>query len=76
MKRRIHAVLVLIFSMVLPAPAFAGVVNDWNEVIADAVTIGRPSPIGLLDVALAHAAVHDAVQAIEGRFHLLQPHAG
>ena len=54
--------------MVLPAPAFAGVVNDWNEVIADAVTIGRPSPIGLLDVALAHAAVHDAVQAIEGRF--------
>jgi len=68
MKRNTHAVLLLVFSLLVAAPSYAGAVTDWNAVIADAVTVGRPSPIGLLDVALAHAAVHDAVQAIEGRF--------
>jgi PAP2 superfamily len=32
------------------------------------VTVGRPGPIGLVDIALVHVAVHDAVQAIEKRF--------
>jgi hypothetical protein len=53
--------------------ANADVVTQWN-----AITLGcvqgppnppnRGGPPGLLDIALVQAAVHDAVQAIEGRF--------
>jgi hypothetical protein len=43
-------------------------VVDWNQITMDAVTAGRPGPIGMLDIALVHIAVHDAVQAIEKRF--------
>jgi hypothetical protein len=43
-------------------------VVDWNQITVDAVTVGRPGPIGLVDIALVHVAVHDAVQAIEKRF--------
>jgi hypothetical protein len=43
-------------------------VVDWNQITVDAVTAGRPGPIGIVDIALVHVAVHDAVQAIEKRF--------
>jgi hypothetical protein len=41
---------------------------DWNQITVDAVTVGRPGPIGIVDIALVQLAVHDAVQAIEKRF--------
>ena len=50
------------------SPAHADVVTTWNARIVTCVGAGRPGPTGVLDVALAHAAMHDAVQAIEGRF--------
>jgi hypothetical protein len=43
-------------------------VVDWNQITVDAVTAGRPGPIGIVDIALVQIAVHDAVQAIEKRF--------
>ena len=43
-------------------------VVDWNQITVDAVTAGRPGPIGIVDIALVHVAMHDAVQAIEKRF--------
>ena len=54
-------------------------VTDWNAVIVRYVSIGNPGatppvppgrggPPGLLDIALVHLAMHDAVQAIEGNF--------
>ena len=54
-------------------------VSDWNAIaikyiqvgnasVNPPVPAGRPGPAGLLDIAIVHAAVHDAVQAIEGRF--------
>jgi hypothetical protein len=48
--------------------ARADAVTDWNAITMDAVTIARPGPQGMLDVALVHIAVHDAVQAIEKRY--------
>jgi hypothetical protein len=51
--------------------AYADPVTDWNLIAVTAASqtiTGRPGPPGLLDLALVHAAVHDAVQAIEGRF--------
>lgn len=52
----------------------AGVVTDWNAITlrcsqgAPGLTPNRPGPPGLLDIAIVQAAVHDAIQAIEGRF--------
>ena len=58
-------------------PAQASVVTDWNaitlicvqgQVAPVAIPANRAGPPGLLDTALVHAAVHDAVQANQGRF--------
>jgi len=43
-------------------------VVEWNRITVDTVTVGRPGPVGLVDIALVQIAVHDAVQAIEKRF--------
>ena len=56
--------------------AKADVVSDWNAIAltcvqgstAPPVPANRAGPPGLLDIVLVQAAVHDAVQAIEGRF--------
>jgi hypothetical protein len=50
------------------ADAVTGAVVDWNRITVDAVTAGRPGPIGIVDIALVQVAVHDAVQAIEKRY--------
>jgi hypothetical protein len=50
-------------------PARADVVVDWNVFAAQAIDVaGRPGPSSVFDFAMVHAAMHDAVQAIEGRF--------
>jgi hypothetical protein len=54
-------------------PAGADVVADWN-LIANQTIFGavppRPGPTAILDFAVVHAAMHDAVQAIEKRYEL------
>lgn len=60
--------LVMWGSVAWAAPAHADAVTFWNDLTVRAVTAGRPGAIGFLDVALVQAAVHDAVQAIEGRY--------
>jgi hypothetical protein len=54
-------------------PAHADVVTHWHAVTVQCVLGGptlpnRAGPPGLLDIAIVQAAVHDAVQAIQGRF--------
>ena len=49
-------------------PALADAVTDWNEITVQAATVGRPGPIGIVDIALVQVAVHDAVQAIDQQF--------
>jgi hypothetical protein len=49
--------------------ADADAVSDWNAIsIQAAATAGRTPPVVLLDLAMVHTAIHDAVQAYEGRF--------
>jgi hypothetical protein len=48
--------------------AQANTVTDWNAVTLQYVSAGRAGPPGLLDIAVVQAAVHDAVQAIEGEY--------
>jgi hypothetical protein len=49
-------------------PVRADAVTYWNDVAVTAVTVGRPGGQGFVDMALVHAAMHDAVQAIQRRF--------
>ncbi len=49
-------------------PVHADAVVDWNEITVASVTAGRPGPIGVVDIALVHIAVHDAVQAMDRRY--------
>ncbi len=62
-------------ALFLPAAARADAVSDWNAIAVQAVinagtagTAGRPVPTGVLDLAMVHAAIYDAVQAIEKRY--------
>ena len=50
----------------VPTTARADVIADWNViVIQEAVTAGRPGGAPAIDIATVHAAMYDAVQAIE-----------
>ena len=48
------------------APASANVVTEWNALALGC--IARGGAANALDVALVQAAMHDAIQAIEGRY--------
>ncbi len=52
--------------------ANADAVVDWNAItaqaVATAVATGRPNPATILDFTMVHVAIHDAVQAYDGRF--------
>ena len=83
MKRTI-AVLAACGFLGIGGPARADVVTDWNDytqqAIANALTAARcrpdaplpaaprPNPVIFLDFAIVQLAVHNAVQAIEGRY--------
>ena len=55
--------------------SLADPVLAWNDITGQAIATAaatnsppRPGPSSVLDYAMVHAAMHDAVQAIEGRF--------
>ena len=58
------------------APVGADVIVDWNVHTAQAIATAagaRPGPSGLLDYAMVHLAMHDAIQAFQKRF---EPYCG
>lgn len=65
--------------IVLAAPARADTVTDWNLHATNAliVTAGQPPPVSTIHLGMVHAAVYDAVNAIDGRYqpYLRQPKA-
>jgi hypothetical protein len=75
MVRSISVALVLTLTcFAWTPPVHADVVTDWNAITlrcvqgAPGIPANRTGPVGLLDVAIVQAAVHDAVQAIEGQY--------
>ena len=55
----------------LAAPVFADTATDWNATTLQTIVAAVPpraAPVFFLDVATVQAAVHDAVQAYQGRF--------
>jgi len=67
-RLRCFAGLVIGITLGAAGPAAADAVTDWNARTMSCSGANRPGVPGLLDVAIIQAAVHDAVQAIEGRF--------
>ncbi len=68
MARRCFIGLVASIALGFAASAQADVVTDWNARTVSCASANRAGVPGLLDIALVQAAVHDAVQAIQGRF--------
>jgi len=70
-KTFVPAAMFFLFSLLLTAiQAKADVVTDWNS-IADTVVVTnvkRAPAASVVDMAYVHAAVYDAVNAIDGRY--------
>jgi hypothetical protein len=61
--------LLLIVILAVPTTVSADVVADWNAITVQAtLTANRSGPSGVIDIAIVHAAIYDAVQAIEKRY--------
>jgi hypothetical protein len=60
----------------LPAVAAADIVTDWSAIATTAV-VTKGAPAGGVDFAIVHAAMYDAVNAIDGRHetYLVDPEA-
>ena len=68
-----NTVLLISFAVVTTlattTPARADVVTDWNAMTVGYVnTAARPAPAWILDLAMVHIAMHDAIQAYQQRF--------
>lgn len=63
------ALSLLVLSLTLTGPVRADAVVDWNAIASEVISAGgRPGPSTLVDFAVVHAAIYDAVQAIERRY--------
>ena len=65
---KLWLVFVLLLVFLAPSAAHADVVTDWNAIASQTAIPVRPGPSAVLDMAIVHAAMHDAIQAFEGRF--------
>ena len=75
MKKILQCGLVLIVAMMAAGSARADPVSEWNDIVSRTIFPPAPSPAlrpagasPMLDFAMVHAAIHDAVQAYEKRF--------
>jgi hypothetical protein len=69
--RRKLATLFLTASLSWASPVSADVVTDWNVIALQTLAAAvppRPAPTPILDLAMMHVAMHDAIEAFEGRF--------
>src|SRR5215467_13226006 len=66
---RYYSIFALAIFLCIPPFAVADVVTDWNLIAASlAVPARAPAPTSILDLATVHVAMHDAIQAYQGRF--------
>src|SRR5437763_7758290 len=70
--RIISFAAVLVYSNLIPSGVCADAVADWNAIAVQAALTTavppRPGPSAILDLAMVHAAVYNAVEAIDQRF--------
>ena len=70
MKPKLQTWLILaVILLAIPAVVRADVVTDWNAIAVQAtLTANRTGPSNVIDIAIVHVAIYDAVQAIEKRY--------
>jgi hypothetical protein len=67
--QRLVAGLIVCGCLSWTSPARADVVVDWNLIASQTIGAGtHPGPSGLLDFAMVHVAMHDAIQAFDHRY--------
>ena len=79
LSRVLKGFLVVCLALSFAPAAKADAVGDWNAIASQVISAGgRPGPSTLVDFAVVHAAVYDAVQAIDRRYkpyHVVIPDA-
>ena len=69
LSRVVKGFLVVCLVLSFGPAAKADAVGDWNAIASQVISAGgRPGPSTLVDFAVVHAAVYDAVQAIDRRY--------
>ena len=70
MKLKLQTPIMLaVIVLALPAMVRADVVTDWNAIAVQATLTGnRTGPSNVIDIAIVHVAIYDAVQAIEKKY--------
>jgi len=67
--RALSNISMLLLLLAAPACVRADAVSDWNAIaVQSTVTAARPGQTGMLDVAMVHLAIYDAVQSIEKKY--------
>lgn len=63
-------VAIALLALAGPASAHAETVSDWNAHAVDALVVGagQPPALAVMNLAMMHGAVYDAVNAIDGRY--------
>jgi hypothetical protein len=71
-RRVIQAVALFVFVILwfaaLPMRACADAITDWNVIAFNAAEASGKGPVTSCDIAMAHVAMHDALNAIARRF--------
>ena len=63
------SIMLAVIVLALPAMVRADVVTDWNAIAVQATLTGnRTGPSNVIDIAIVHVAIYDAVQAIEKKY--------
>jgi hypothetical protein len=60
--------IVVAWLAALPIRARADAVTDWNVIAFDAAEASGKGPVTACDIAMAHVAMHDALNAIDRRY--------
>jgi len=72
MSLRKLSILIIFECLIWAVPTRADVVTDWNDYASQTALVlavpPRPGPSAILDFAMVHAAMHDAIQAYDRRF--------
>jgi hypothetical protein len=64
-----RSLLIVALLLVISNSVKADAISHWNAITVQAtITGGRPVPTNVLDIAMVHVAMYDAVQAIERKF--------
>jgi hypothetical protein len=71
-RRSLMVAFVLTVFMTTPRTSSADAVSDWNGIAATAMFVNTTPPVGgpaaAINYAYLHAAIYDAVNAIDGRY--------